>query len=79
MFPISELVRDSSTSVQNNKIGTNDMKILAAITLVLASSMFAQTPSSAPQKHPFTLEDMMKPSGALAGAIAGWQMGRVRL
>ena len=36
------------------------MKILAAITLVLASSMFAQTPSSAPQKHPFTFEDMMK-------------------
>ena len=36
------------------------MKILAATTLVLASSMFAQTPSSAPQKHPFTFEDMMK-------------------
>ena len=36
------------------------MKILAAINLVLASSMFAQTPSSAPQKHPFTFEDMMK-------------------
>ena len=36
------------------------MKISAAITLVLASSMFAQTPSSAPQKHPFTFEDMMK-------------------
>jgi dipeptidyl aminopeptidase/acylaminoacyl peptidase len=36
------------------------MKILAAINLVLASSMFAQTPSPAPQKHPFTFEDMMK-------------------
>jgi dipeptidyl aminopeptidase/acylaminoacyl peptidase len=36
------------------------MKILAAINLVLASSMFAQTPSSVPQKHPFTFEDMMK-------------------
>ena len=36
------------------------MKILAAISLVLASSIFAQTPSPAPQKHPFTFEDMMK-------------------
>ena len=36
------------------------MKILAAIRLVLASSIFAQTPSQAPQKHPFTFEDMMK-------------------
>src|SRR5258707_1492857 len=36
------------------------MKILVAISLLLASSMFAQTPSSAPQKHPFTFEDMMK-------------------
>jgi dipeptidyl aminopeptidase/acylaminoacyl peptidase len=36
------------------------MKILAAISLLLASSMFAQTPSPAPQKHPFTFDDMMK-------------------
>ena len=36
------------------------MKILATITLVLASSIFAQTPSPALQKHPFTFEDMMK-------------------
>jgi len=36
------------------------MKILAAMNLVLASSMFAQTASSVPQKHPFTFEDMMK-------------------
>src|SRR5215813_2391578 len=36
------------------------MKILAAISLLLASSMFAQTPSPAPQKRPFTFEDMMK-------------------
>src|SRR6266496_1743846 len=35
------------------------MKILAAISLVLAGSMFAQSPT-APQKHPFTFEDMMK-------------------
>jgi dipeptidyl aminopeptidase/acylaminoacyl peptidase len=36
------------------------MKILATISFVLASSLFAQTPSPAPQKHPFTFEDMMK-------------------
>jgi dipeptidyl aminopeptidase/acylaminoacyl peptidase len=36
------------------------MKILAVISFVLASSMLAQTPSPAPQKHPFTFEDMMK-------------------
>ena len=36
------------------------MKIFVAISLLLASSMFAQTPSPAPQKHPFTFEDMMK-------------------
>ena len=36
------------------------MKILVALSLLLASSMFAQTPSPAPQKHPFTFEDMMK-------------------
>jgi dipeptidyl aminopeptidase/acylaminoacyl peptidase len=36
------------------------MKILVAISLLLASSMFAQIPSPAPQKHPFTFEDMMK-------------------
>ena len=36
------------------------MKILIAISLLLASSIFAQTPSQAPQKHPFTFEDMMK-------------------
>jgi dipeptidyl aminopeptidase/acylaminoacyl peptidase len=36
------------------------MKILVAISLLLASSMFAQTRSPAPQKHPFTFEDMMK-------------------
>jgi dipeptidyl aminopeptidase/acylaminoacyl peptidase len=39
------------------------MKILVAISLVLASSVFAQTPSpsaSATAKHPFTFEDMMK-------------------
>jgi dipeptidyl aminopeptidase/acylaminoacyl peptidase len=35
------------------------MKILAAINLVLASSIFAETPSPAPQKHPFTFEDMI--------------------
>jgi dipeptidyl aminopeptidase/acylaminoacyl peptidase len=36
------------------------MKILVAISLLLASSMFAQTPSPPPQEHPFTFEDMMK-------------------
>ena len=36
------------------------MKILAAISFLLVSLMFAQTPSPAPQKHPFTFEDMMK-------------------
>ena len=56
------------------------MKIFAAITLVLASSMFAQTPSSAPQKHPFTFEDMMKLKRVGAPVPStGWQMGRVRL
>jgi dipeptidyl aminopeptidase/acylaminoacyl peptidase len=38
------------------------MKILVAISIVLASSVFAQTPSpsaSATAKHPFTFEDMM--------------------
>jgi dipeptidyl aminopeptidase/acylaminoacyl peptidase len=34
------------------------MKTFAAITFLLASSLFAQ--SQAPQKHPFTFEDMMK-------------------
>ena len=36
------------------------MKILIAISLLLASSIFAQTPSQAPQKHSFTFEDMMR-------------------
>ena len=36
------------------------MKILAVISLLLASSMFAQRPSPAPQKRPFSFEDMMK-------------------
>ncbi|HXL24323.1 MAG TPA: S9 family peptidase [Chthoniobacterales bacterium] len=39
------------------------MKIFVAVSIVLASSVFAQTPSaSAPAsaKHPFTFEDMMK-------------------
>ena len=35
------------------------MKILAVISLLLASSMFAQRPSPAPQKRPFSFEDMM--------------------
>src|SRR5437762_1260820 len=34
------------------------MKTLAAITFLLAASLFAQ--SQPPQKHPFTFEDMMK-------------------
>ena len=36
------------------------MKILVVIGLVLASSIFAQTPSPASPKRPFTFEDMMK-------------------
>jgi len=39
------------------------MKLFVVLTLVFASSVFAQTPSpsaSASAKHPFTFEDMMK-------------------
>src|SRR5213082_2116936 len=39
------------------------MKIFVAVSIVFASSLFAQTPSpsaSASAKHPFTFEDMMK-------------------
>src|SRR6266853_2049324 len=39
------------------------MKIFVAVSIVVASSVFAQTPSpsaSASAKHPFTFEDMMK-------------------
>ena len=36
---------------------TKFMKIFAALTLLLGTSLFAQ---SSPQKHPFTFEDMMK-------------------
>jgi dipeptidyl aminopeptidase/acylaminoacyl peptidase len=36
------------------------MKIFAVISFLFVGSMFAQTPSPAPQKHPFTFEDMMK-------------------
>src|SRR5467141_1576321 len=35
------------------------MKILAALSLVLASSIFAQPPARNSAKHPFTFEDMM--------------------
>jgi dipeptidyl aminopeptidase/acylaminoacyl peptidase len=36
------------------------MKFVPALLFFVASSAFAQTPSPAPQKHPFTFEDMMK-------------------
>jgi dipeptidyl aminopeptidase/acylaminoacyl peptidase len=35
------------------------MRSFFAVVLFVASSAFAQTPSPAPQKHPFTFEDMM--------------------
>ena len=35
------------------------MKIFVAVSIVFASSVFAQTPSPS-AKHPFTFEDMMK-------------------
>jgi dipeptidyl aminopeptidase/acylaminoacyl peptidase len=44
-------------SARNEKKNRTQMKTFAAITFLLASSLFAQ--SQPPQKHPFTFEDMM--------------------
>ena len=54
---VSKIARDSSTSLGMTKRNPTQMKIVAAITFLLASSLLAQ--SQPPQKHPFTFEDMM--------------------
>src|SRR5581483_1361005 len=59
MFPDLAVVRFLD-SARNDKDKNEHMKILVVIGLVLASSIFAQTPSPASPKRPFTFEDMMK-------------------
>src|SRR6202043_45140 len=52
---------ERSRRTRHDKLGNAvPMKRLIAISVFFVGSAFAQTPSPAPQKHPFTFEDMMK-------------------